>query len=102
MVLFAEELEESEKKMRDLAHMSVKGRLAQSLLTIRQQFGTDKEGFIGLEVSRHDLAAFSASTYETVFRTLNDLLKDNLIGVSGKKIKIIEPEKLFKLTENNL
>jgi CRP-like cAMP-binding protein len=102
MVLFAEELEESEKKMRDLAHMSVKGRFAQSLLTLKQQFGTDQDGYIGLEISRHDLASFAASTYETVFRTINDLLKDNIIMVTGKKIRIKNQEKLLQLTAENL
>ena len=77
--------------------MSVKGRLAQSLLTLEQQFGTDKDGYLCMEISRHDLASFSASTYETVFRTINDLLKDNIIVVKGKKIRIKNQEKLLQL-----
>ncbi|OIQ63476.1 global nitrogen regulator [mine drainage metagenome] len=100
MVLFAEELDESERKMRDLAHMPVKGRLAQALLTLQKQFGTDEDGFIKLEVSRHDLASFAASTYETVFRTINDLSDGDMITVSGKKIMIKYPDKLLQLTAN--
>ncbi|WP_408733656.1 helix-turn-helix domain-containing protein [Mucilaginibacter sp.] len=45
-------------------------------MTISQtQFGTDGDGCIKLEISRQDLASFAASTYETVFRTINDLLE---------------------------
>jgi CRP-like cAMP-binding protein len=98
MAFFAEELEESEKKMRNLAHMQVKGRLSQALLTLNDQFGTDEDGFINLEISRQDLASFAASTYETVFRTINDLLKDGIIEVTGKKIRIKDAAILFQLT----
>lgn len=98
MMLFAEELEDSESKMRNLAHMSVKGRLAQALLALNTQFGVDREGFIALELSRQDLASFAASTYETVFRTINELLKESIIAVSGKKIRINDKEKLLQFT----
>lgn len=58
MVLFAEELDVSERKMRDLAHIPVKGRVAQSLLSLEEQFGKDANGYINLTLSRHDLAAY--------------------------------------------
>ena len=97
MVLFAEELEESERKMRDLAHMPVKGRLAQALITLCEQFGKSEEGYINLELSRHDLASFAAATYETVFREIKILLKEHIIEVTGKKIKISDTDKLLQL-----
>ncbi len=98
MVQFAEELDISERKMRDLAHMPVKGRLAQALLSLEEQFGLNKDGYINLELSRQDLAAFAASTYETVFRVIIDLTKENLVAVSGKQIRIIDRKKLAELT----
>jgi CRP-like cAMP-binding protein len=97
MVLFAEELEISEQKMRDLAHMPVKGRVALALLSLEEQFGSDADGYIHLTLSRHDLAGFAASTYETVFRVLMDLTRDHLVGVNGKQIKIINRQKLREL-----
>ncbi|MCC8426595.1 Crp/Fnr family transcriptional regulator [Mucilaginibacter sp. UR6-11] len=101
MVLFAEELDISERRMRDLAHMPVKGRVAQSLLSLEEQFGKDLNGNINLTLSRQDLAAFSASTYETVFRVIMDLTKDSIIAVAGKQIRIIERQKLIALTAGN-
>jgi len=98
MVLFAEELDISERKMRDLAHMPVKGRLAQALLSLEEQFGLNKDGCINLELSRQDLAAFAASTYETVFRVIVELTKEKLVTVSGKQIRIIDRNKLAELT----
>ncbi|WP_295801079.1 Crp/Fnr family transcriptional regulator [Mucilaginibacter sp.] len=98
MVLFAEELDISERKMRDLAHMPVKGRVAQSLLSVEEQFGKDSNGYINLTLSRHDLAAYSASTYETVFRVIMDLIKENIVIVTGKQIKVNDRQKLAGLT----
>jgi len=100
MVQFAEELDISERKMRDLAHMPVKGRLAQALLSLEEQFGLNKDGYINLELSRQDLAAFAASTYETVFRVIVDLTKENLLAISGKQIRIIDRKNLAELTTN--
>ncbi len=63
-----------------------------------KQFGLNKDGYINLELSRQDLAAFAASTYETVFRVIIDLTKENLVAVSGKQIRIIDRKKLAELT----
>jgi CRP/FNR family transcriptional regulator len=61
MMFFAEELKVSEKNMRDLAHMQVKGRIAQALLTIKDKFGVDSEGYINMNVSRQNLASFAGT-----------------------------------------
>lgn len=39
MLFYAQELQESEKNMRNLAHMPVKGRLASALLKLSEKFG---------------------------------------------------------------
>ena len=103
MMFFAEELQVSERKMRNLAHMSVKGRVAQALMTLSERFGVTSEGFIDIVLSRQDLASFAGTTYETVFRIMNELTNDNILTVSGKSIHITDPEKLSLLTrEANL
>ncbi|MBS1524194.1 MAG: Crp/Fnr family transcriptional regulator [Bacteroidetes bacterium] len=94
---FAEELCESEKKMRNLAHMPVKGRVADALLHLSELFGEDDKGFIGIDLSRQDLASFAGATYETVFRMINELVKEKLIRLSGKSIAIADREGLAKL-----
>lgn len=88
MRFFAAELQESERRMRNLAHMSVKGRVAQALLSLQDQFGKNKEGFIAIELSRQDLASYTGSSYESLFRTINELLTENVIVTSGKTIAI--------------
>jgi CRP-like cAMP-binding protein len=101
MMFFAEELQVSERKMRNLAHMPVKGRVAQALLTLQERFGVTGEGFIDIVLSRQDLASFAGTTYETVFRIMNELIQDNIISVSAKNIQIINTEKLLRLTKES-
>lgn len=92
-----QELCESEKKMRNLAHMPVKGRVAEALLHLKDLFGEDEKGFINIDLSRQDLASFAGATYETVFRMINELVKEKLISLSGKSIAITNKKGLAKL-----
>jgi len=94
MLFFAEELKVSERKMRNLAHMPVKGRVALALLTMQEKFGTDVDSFINLVFTKQDLASYSGATYESVFKVLNDLSDEGLIKTSGKKIGVVDKKKL--------
>lgn len=99
LLFYADELHASEKKMRNLALMSVKGRLAVAVLGLRDQFGLNQEGFLNLDLSRQDLAAFTGATYETVFRTMNELVSEGLIILKGKMIGIGDEIKLTELSK---
>jgi CRP/FNR family transcriptional regulator len=96
MMFFAGELKESEKRMRNLAHMPVKGRIAQALLHMHSKFGVTTEGFIDINLSRQDLASYTGTTYETVFRTMNELVQEGSIALSGKNICILDTNKLIE------
>ncbi|MFD2873127.1 Crp/Fnr family transcriptional regulator [Mucilaginibacter ximonensis] len=98
-MFLAYDLRVSERKTRNLAHMPVKGRVAEALIDLKNQFGISPKGFINIELSRQDLASFSGATYETVFRVINELVNDGLLEVSGKSIKIANYNALLKLTE---
>ncbi|HWZ34559.1 MAG TPA: Crp/Fnr family transcriptional regulator, partial [Mucilaginibacter sp.] len=98
LMFLAYDLRVSERKTRNLAHMPVKGRVAEALIDLKSQFGITPQGFINIELSRQDLASFSGATYETVFRVINELVNDGLLEVSGKSIRIANYDALFKLT----
>lgn len=97
LMFYADELHSSEKKMRNLALMSVKGRLAVAILELKEQFGLDEDGFLTLDLSRQDLAAYTGATYETVFRTMNELLAEQLIKIKGKALGIVNEFGLSQL-----
>lgn len=99
MRFFANELQESEKRMRNLAHMPVKGRVAQALISLKNKFGINADGFIDIDLSRQDLAAFTGAAYESLFRTINDLVEEKIIEIAGKSIFIKNEGLLLKLTE---
>lgn len=94
MMFFASELKESEKRMRNLAHMSVKGRIANALITLQHKFGTNAAGAINLALSRQDFASYTGTTYETLFRLLNELSEEGSITTDNKEIRITDVEKL--------
>lgn len=100
MMFFASELKESEKRMRNLAHMHTKGRIAFALLALKEKFGADTDGTINIEISRQDLASYSGTTYETLFKMLNDLADERMIITDGKKIMIINDLGLTKYTND--
>ncbi len=99
MMFYASELQESERNMRNLAHMPVKGRVAYALLTLKEKFGLTEEGHLDILLSRQDIASFAGTTYETVFRIMNELAENNIISVTGKNIRISNYEQLLDLTK---
>lgn len=102
MKFYANELQEAEKRMRNLAHMEVKGRVAETLLALKKQFGQNENGYINSTLSRQDMASFSGTTYETFFRTIKELKHKKLIKLQGKEIAVVKEEKLMLLTTNTL
>jgi CRP-like cAMP-binding protein len=94
------ELKESNKFIIDLAQRPVKERLAQTLLSLQETFGTDKDGYIDLQLTREEIANIVGTATESIIRILSDFKKNNLIELSGKKIKIIDPKKLDSLIKN--
>jgi CRP-like cAMP-binding protein len=97
MQFYAAELQKAERRMRDLVHMETKGRIAGALLEMNSKFGTNREGFISMPVSRQDIAAYAGTTYETLFKLFIELKKDKLISTSGKFVKIKSETKLRQL-----
>ncbi len=98
MMFFAAELKESEKRMRNLAHMTVKGRVSNALLFLKQKFGTAAAGHIDIKLSRQDLASYTGTTYETLFRVMNELAEENAIKTDGKNIFILKEDILVNHT----
>lgn len=100
MMFFAAELKESEKRMRNMAHMTVKGRIANALIFLRNKFGITANGNIDLLLSRQDLASYTGTTYETLFRVMNELAEENAIKMDGKNIFIINESILSEHTRD--
>ena len=99
MRFMANELQESEKRVRNLVHMPVKGRIAQALINLKNQFGVNTDGSIGIELTRQDLSSYAGASYETLFKVMNEFADEKLVETNGKSIRIIDEMQLKKLTD---
>lgn len=99
MLLYASELQKAEKRMRELAVMPVKSRVAQALLVIRDVLGTDDKGYFRIPVTRVDIASYAGTTYEAVFRLLTVWAREGLVTSAGKKIKVNHEKALLALIQ---
>lgn len=82
-----------------LAQKTVRERLAEVLLTLEEQLGIDNEGFIRISLTREEMANLIGTATESAIRLISEFKNDDLIKVSGRKIKLLEREKITKLAQ---
>jgi CRP-like cAMP-binding protein len=93
------DLKEADDHMVDLAQKNVKERLAGTLIYLEETFGTDSDGALRLQLSREELAGMIGTATESCIRLLSELKKSGWIDLVGKKIKIIDKNKLRRIAE---
>lgn len=93
---FAEDLRQSEERMKNLMYSDVKNRIAKVLLTLIDSFGYDEKELnkLSYSLSRKDFASMAGVTYETVIRTLKEFQEKKFIKLEGKEIFIINHNNL--------
>lgn len=94
MQIACKELGESNRYIKDIAQKSVKERLAEILLLIAHDFGMEEDGTLKLSISREDLSNFVGTATETLIRLLSEYKTEGLVEAKGRKIKLLNPEKL--------
>lgn len=88
------ELGESNRYIRDIAQKSVKKRLAEILVMLAEDFGLENDGTLKLSLTREDLGNFAGTATETVIRLLSEFKNERLVESIGRKIKLLDPERL--------
>jgi CRP-like cAMP-binding protein len=96
---FAAELKRTEHRMHQIMVLPVKNRLANTLQKLQEKFGVDQNGSINLQVSKTDIASFCGVTYETIFRTLQEMELEGLIELEDKHIRLKDLNGLRELSE---
>jgi len=89
--LLANDIREKEEQLLQMAYHSVRKKMAEALLRLQRQDGTE------FKISREDLAAMAAMATETVSRTLSDFKEEGLIEKKGSTITILDLAKLTKM-----
>lgn len=95
LMFFADELQVSEQKVTNQVQLSVKGRLAWSLLKLEEKMGLDARGYIAISLSKADLAAYVGSAYESVHRMFAELQGEGIVEADSRSIKVLDRQKLM-------
>ena len=97
---FAVELGFSNNRTVSLTQKHIRGRLAESLLVLRDTYGFENDGkTIRVYLSREDIANFSNMTTSNAIRTLSTLATEEIISIEGRKIMVLDCQKLEKISE---
>jgi CRP-like cAMP-binding protein len=93
------DLKESDGHIVNMAQKSVKERLAETLLYLHDNFGVNADDSLKIQLSRDELASMIGTATESCIRLLSDFKKSGLIELVGKKITIIDNNKLKRISE---
>lgn len=93
-----DELKKADNAIVDLAQKTVKQRLADTLIFLEDNFGTDEQGYINIQLSREEIGNMIGSATESLIRMLSEFSKNEWIETRVKKIKILDKKKLEKVS----
>lgn len=89
----------SDSRQVNLTQKHIRGRLAESLIFMRDNYGLEEDGVtINVYLSREDLANLSNMTTSNAIRTLSMFVTEKVITMDGRRIKIIDEDRLRKIS----
>jgi CRP-like cAMP-binding protein len=98
--LMSDELIVSNNRTVSLSQKHVRGRVAESLLLLRDTYGFEENGItIRIALSREDLANLSNMTTSNAIRTLSNMAAEGNIAIKGRKISLLNPANLKLISE---
>lgn len=96
----ASDLGDSDARTVNLTQKHIRGRLAEALLTLKKNYGIEADGAtISIYLSREDLANLSNMTTSNAIRTLSNFANEQVIAMDGRKLKIIDEERLTRISK---
>lgn len=100
MQVLAAELGSSNNRIASLTQKHIRGRLAESLIILRDTYGLENDGkTLNVYLSREDIAHLSNMTTSNAIRTLSTFASEELIALEGRKIIILDNNRLYKISE---
>lgn len=94
--LLSRDMKETESRFVNMAQNSVRERLAEALLMLKEFCGHDDLQGLNIALSRQDIANIVGTSTESTIRLLADFKDEKLIDFIGKKIKILNHRALIK------
>jgi len=93
------DLKEADDHMVSMAQKNVKERLAETLLYLEETFGKSEDGSLHIQLSREELAGMIGTATESCIRLLSEFNKSGYVDLVGKKITILDRNKLRRLAD---
>jgi CRP-like cAMP-binding protein len=98
--VIADELAYSNIRTVSLTQKHIRGRLAESLLLLRDTYGYEADGkTIRIFLSREDIANLSNMTTSNAIRTLSNMSSEGIIEITGRRISILDSTNLEHISE---
>ncbi|MBP5366468.1 MAG: Crp/Fnr family transcriptional regulator [Bacteroidales bacterium] len=94
----AVELSFSRYRSVSLSQKQIRGRLAESLLVLRDKYGYIKGNQLNISLSREDLANLSNMTASNAVRTLAAFVSEKIIDVHSREIYILNEPALERIS----
>lgn len=91
------ELRESNDFITDIAQKTVRERLAEILLLLKNNFDLDNTNTLQISLTREELANMVGTATESVIRLLSEFKHDNLIELHGRRIKFLDIDGLKRV-----
>jgi CheY-like chemotaxis protein len=95
--MLADSLSEKEEALLKLAYNSVRKRVAEALITLKNRYQKNNDANFNMAISREDLSNIAGTSTETAIRTLSDFKEEKLIEINGGNITILNVEKLERM-----
>jgi DNA-binding response OmpR family regulator len=95
--MLSNDVKEKEERLIRLAYNSVRKRVSEALLLLRDRYAKEKSEPFKIAFSREDLSNLAGTAQETVIRTLSDFKEEKLVDIKGSMITVLDPEKLEKM-----
>jgi len=92
------ELGEANNFITDIAQKTVRERLAEVLLNLKNIFNLDADQVLQISLTREELANIVGTATESVIRLLSEFKHDKLIDLNGRKIKLLNIKQLEKIS----
>ena len=90
----------SDTKIVNLAQKHIRGRLAEALIVLKENYGyEDDNSTLRIYMAREDLANLSNMTTSNAIRTLSNFVNEKIITVDGRRIRILNEAMLKKISK---
>ena len=92
-------LGKSDERLVNLTQKHIRGRLAESILFMKENYGVEADGdTLAIHLSREDMANLSNMTTSNAIRTLNSFAREGLIELNGRRIRIVREDELRRVS----